>query len=447
MTPPSDTVSPTPGEPSRAEPGRTAGHPSTADTTITFPDAPRLELERTIVELTARAQEVLSAQGRLRALLRANAVVTGELELPTLLGHVVAAARELARARHAVLGVVGHDGAVREVVHDGLDTQTAARVRPPLHPDDLVAVLAGRSPGFRDGGGFLDVPVLVGDELFGHLWLAAHDDRFTPDDGQLVLSLAATAGTAIANARLFRDAERRRRWQAAATEATQRLFSVDDRRPIEIALHCALDGADADFAVFSRADGDGPRADAFAGALDHELVAGHPALNELADAALSSGESSLVRDADGPGPPDGPASARMRVGSLIAAPLHGHDGAVGVVVIGRRQGRAPFDETDLDQLVHFAGHTGVALQLDRARADRESVAVLRERDRLASNLHDDVIRDLFATGMGLLSLAQQADDPAQRDRLSGYVDTLDEIILRIRRAVSQQPGEAGDGTG
>ena len=42
-----------------------------------FPDVPRMELEEVIDQLTARAQDVLAAQGRLRQLLRANAGIVG----------------------------------------------------------------------------------------------------------------------------------------------------------------------------------------------------------------------------------------------------------------------------------------------------------------------------------------------------------------------------------
>lgn len=38
---------------------------------LTFPDLPRLELDELLVQLVGRAQEVMSTQGRLRALLHA----------------------------------------------------------------------------------------------------------------------------------------------------------------------------------------------------------------------------------------------------------------------------------------------------------------------------------------------------------------------------------------
>src|SRR6201996_8922614 len=93
-----------------------------------FPDVPRLELDDLLVQLVDRAGDVLAAQGRLRGLLRANALVAGDLSLPVVLRQIVGAARDLLGARYAALGVLGRDGELEQFVHVGMD-------------DDLVAVI------------------------------------------------------------------------------------------------------------------------------------------------------------------------------------------------------------------------------------------------------------------------------------------------------------------
>ena len=84
---------------------------------LTFPDLPRLELDQLLGQLVARAQEVLGTQGRLRGLLRATQVVTGDLGLPVVLQRIVEAARDLVGARYAALGVIAPDGGLAEFVH------------------------------------------------------------------------------------------------------------------------------------------------------------------------------------------------------------------------------------------------------------------------------------------------------------------------------------------
>ena len=51
----------------------------------------------------------------------------------------------------------------------------------------------------------------------------------------------------------------------------------------------------------------------------------------------------------------------------------------------------------------FAEQATLALQIVRAREDRERLAVLEDRDRIGRDLHDVVIQRLFAVGLGLQS--------------------------------------------
>ena len=89
---------------------------------------PRLELDQLLVQLVDRADDVLATQGRLRGLLRANALVAGELSVPVVLRQIVGAARDLVGARYAALGVLGRDGELEQFVHEGMDEELAGRM-------------------------------------------------------------------------------------------------------------------------------------------------------------------------------------------------------------------------------------------------------------------------------------------------------------------------------
>jgi signal transduction histidine kinase len=125
------------------------------------------------------------------------------------------------------------------------------------------------------------------------------------------------------------------------------------------------------------------------------------------------------------------------IGSIIAAPLLHDQRVLAAVVVGRLAGERPFDQTDLDQLAGFAGHAGVALELDQARSDREALALLREHERIAADLHDHVIQELFALAMGLQSMVGGLQLPQQQTRVLGYVDALDDTIRRVRATIFQ----------
>jgi signal transduction histidine kinase len=129
------------------------------------------------------------------------------------------------------------------------------------------------------------------------------------------------------------------------------------------------------------------------------------------------------------------------VAAAIGVPLLDGDRVIGAVTVARLVGRSPFTDSDMDQLAGFANHAGVAIELDRGRADRETVRLLSDHDRIAADLHDLVIQELFATGMGLQSMAHRIGHAAHRDQLLNHVDSLDATIRRIRATIFrlQQP--------
>ena len=69
---------------------------------------------------------------------------------------------------------------------------------------------------------FLGVPVRIRDKVFGNLYLTekAGGADFTDEDEAIVIALAAAAGVAIENARLYEEAERRQAWLRATAEIT-----------------------------------------------------------------------------------------------------------------------------------------------------------------------------------------------------------------------------------
>lgn len=422
---------------------------------LTFPDLPRLELEEALADLTTLAATVLQSQGRLRALLQANAVVGSELTIPAVLRHIVSAARDLVGARYAALGVVAEDGTLEQFVHVGMEPETVARIGhlprghgilgylirhpEPIRLEDLSAHPAaiGFPAEHPPMGSFLGVPIRVRDHVFGNLYLTeSTQESFTAEDEQLLSSLARTAAVAIHNARLFEDSERRRRWQGVSTSATQQLFSGDHERPLKVIVGFALQGAEGDFAVLDPGDGDQLVVATAAEDLAEQLSDRWPsALERVIESVRVTGEPQLVvpaLDEDGSGD-----DLAKHIGSMLAVPLLEEGRVADALVVGRLAGRPAFGPTDLEQLVGYVGHAEVALELDLSRADRQAMALLEEHDRIAADLHDHVIQELFATGMGLQGILSAIDRPDLRARLVGYVDALDTTIRHIRATIFQ----------
>jgi signal transduction histidine kinase len=424
-----------------------------------FPDLPRLELDQLLVQLVDRADDVLATQGRLRGLLHANALVASELSLPLVLRQIVGAARDLLGARYAALGVLGRDGELEQFVHAGMDDELVARIGElpkgrgilrllisepvPLRLADLSAhpASAGFPPGHPPMTGFLGVPVRIGEQVFGNLYLTERSGagQFTADDEELAIALAAAAGAAIANARRFAESERRRRWLDASSELVllllsgQALPSGQAVPPHALITQHAATAAAADFAVLAVPHG----ADQImVTGVSGELTAGRlnrtaPLAGSLTGQAIRSGQPSLVtghrRDAAA-------AALGAATGPLIVVPLAAGQRVRGALLLGRLATSQGFTETDLGMAARFASHAAVAMELARARADQITLAQVEDHERIAGDLHDDVIGELFALGMMMQGHAARTD-PATAERVNGYVDLLDEIIKKIRTSI------------
>lgn len=214
-----------------------------------FPDEPRGDLDKALDDLMSRAREVLETQGRLRSLLKANQAIIEHLDLAIVLERIVEAAVELVGAQYGALGVISTDGGLEQFINVGMTPEQVALVgHLPSGHGLLGAVIEQAHPirvpriadhelsvGFPTNHpamtSFLGVPVRVRDAVYGNLYLTNQESgAFTDEDEQLVTALAATAGIAIENARLFAEV-------AEARSHRQRLALLEERGRIARDLH------------------------------------------------------------------------------------------------------------------------------------------------------------------------------------------------------------------
>ena len=171
---------------------------------------------------TLAAMSVAGPQS-LRKLLDAVVAVGSGLDLPTMLRRIVELATELVDARYGALGVLDESGTrLSQFITVGVPPDIHAEIghlpeghgilgllivdAKPLrlpdlheHPDSF-----GFPPNHPEMHSFLGVPIRVGDQVFGNLYLTEKrsGEVFTDVDEELVVGLAAAAGVAIDNARL-----------------------------------------------------------------------------------------------------------------------------------------------------------------------------------------------------------------------------------------------------
>ncbi len=403
------------------------------------------------------------AQSRLRDLLRASTSVVEQLDLDLVLHRIVDSARSLASARYGALGVIGPDGALERFLHVGIDDATVRAIGEYPHGRGLLgAVIADRRPirlprigddprsvGFPAHHpamtSFLGVPIRVRDAVYGNLYLAeAADGAFTDEDEELVVALAATAGIAIENARLFERARTREAWTAALADVLGALLDTSHADALEVIVDRTgpLFGAQlVTLAVPLRGDthlrvtaARGTGAEALRGRV-------YPVAGSLAGHALRSRRAAHVAQV----PAASLSDISQAEGPTVALPLFSGDEALGVLTISRAPGAPEFGDTDLEMAFVFAAQAGVAIEVVRGRDDRRRLDVAAGRGRIARDLHDHVIQRLYAAGLTLQSITP--DDEAAAAAVNEQIDALDAAIREIRTVIvtlgAQESAAAG----
>ena len=88
--------------------------------------------------------------------------------------------------------------------------------------------------------------------------------------------------------------------------------------------------------------------------------------------------------------------------------------------------RVPRDSTRRTTLVStFADQAALALQRAETQTARRELEVLADRDRIARDLHDHVIRRLFAVGLAMQRHPPPGQTTQQAARLNDQIDELD----------------------
>ncbi|CAM5275174.1 Histidine kinase OS=Streptomyces canus OX=58343 GN=AQI96_07220 PE=4 SV=1 [Streptomyces canus] len=434
--------------------------------------APQLRLDELLEGLQAQIAQVRATRDRVHTLLDAVLAIGSDLDLDVVLQRITESAVTLVDAQYGALGVVGAEGRIRQFITVGMDEETIGaighypegqgilglliREPEPLRLADLGRHSA--SVGFPEGHPpmttFLGAPVRVRDQVFGNLYLT--DKRggaqFDAEDEAVLRTLAAAAGVAIDNARLYEDSRRREQWLAASSELTRSLLSGTD--PDQVLHRIAttvrrLAGADlvtlavpfegGDELVIEAADGDGA-----------EQVRGLvlPATT-LAAKVYDSNQRVTSGALSGEQQAGGGSAAQIDLGPGFLLPLGGGEHARGVLQVANLSGGTEFSDATMAMIDGFADQAALALQIAEHRREAEQLMVLSDRERIARDLHDLAIQRLFASGLTLNSvLGRISDRPQVAERVQRVVDDLDDTIKTVRGTIyALRERDRSDGRG
>lgn len=440
----------------------------------------QLRLRELLAEVQDRVDQIVKGRDRLDGLIEAILVVTSGLDLDTTLQTIVRTATNLVDAHYGALGVRGSGAASEELIEfivEGIDEDARARIGPApsgrgvlgvlmedpkpirlddirLHPDSVG--FPANHPPMRT---FLGVPVRIRDEIYGNLYLTEKvgGQPFSADDEVLVEALAAAAGIAIANARLYAQAHARQSWIEATRDiATELLGGADPARVFRLIADEALVMTEADAVVVavpldSAAAESGEVGDiGGAGEIDEMMIV------ESVGAATATGSMRVRHSEIGA---SFTSRTPIRVGTLgigdslmanagpaLVLPLRTTETVAGVVVALRRRGGREFTQEQQTMAAAFTDQATMAWQLANTQRRLRELDVVSDRERIARDLHDHVIQRLFAVGLSLQGTIPRARSADVQQRLADVVDELQGVIQDIRTTIFDLHGGSSGST-
>jgi signal transduction histidine kinase len=398
---------------------------------------------------------------RLEQLLEVCRSIVSELDLETLLSRVLDAARDLTGAKYAALGIMNTDKTgLERFLNSGIDAETRHQIGPlprgrgvlgelirnphPLRLPDVGAHARsyGFPPNHPEMRSFLGTPVLVRGDAWGNLYLTEKQGgaEFDETDEQLVVVLAAWAGVAIENARLYEGLD------ARAGELQKALRGLEASSDIARTVSSGIELDGLLELIVKRGRG-------VVGAQRSMLLLSDGSELEVAAAAGDQPEDLIGRRA-----PDADTwlnDIQAEVPDLRGLPtlvssleLRGRPRGL-LVAMGSRDGE--FDADDENVFSSFAASaasTIVTVQAVEAEKLQLSIeASERERRRWARELHDETLQELGALRVLLESSGRtEGSQPFQEDRRLA-IEHVDRGIRNLQGLITELRPAALDDLG
>jgi len=408
-------------------------------------------------------------QERLIGLHRASLELVKDVSLETLLERIVSLACEQAGARYAALGVLDDEGKLKEFITSGMTAEEMKRIpHPPRGLGLIGALMRGdsgnirlaeiaddpRSIGFPPGHApmhsMLGVPIRQGGRQLGQIYLTEKVDgqEFTADDEKIIEMLAAYAGVAIDNARLYDRLQER---DAALTRRNDQLALLNQ---VSSALASSLELEEILNKTLSllMAHFKGEAGEIFLLEEDNETLRLVLHRGEAAEAfwtrsRFKIGEGMIGLAAETRQPVISShleRDARVLRKAIIEAgfkqiaciPLTARGELVGVLNIATRS-RRTISKSELQLLVSVSAGAGTAIENARLHSNARRLAVLEERERIGMDLHDGTIQSIYGVGLALENarLLLRENPQYAEERLVKAMEDLNRTIRDIRNYI------------
>ena len=400
---------------------------------------------------------------RLATLHLASLELVRDTSLESLLKQIATFAADQVGARYAAVGVLSESGELEQFIHLGMTPEEVASMEHPpvglgligelMHSDYALRIdhisRHPKSSGFPAHHppmeSFLGVPIRQGERQLGQIYLTEKINAtgFTPEDQQVIETLAAYAGIAISNARLYHKLTERDRVLTRRNEnlallndlASTLASSSDVDQILDKAITQVMDYLHIEVGdVFLRQE----EGNVFRLVLHRGLTA--KGLWRQSEFRQGEGLLGLVAKNGQPrmveSPCDEPDLDQEVVDcfhQVVVLPLTGLRGVLGVLTVASSQTQ-PLDELEMQFLSTISAWVGTVIENVRLNLTQRRLAILEERERIGMDLHDGIIQSIYAVGLTLEHarlLMSEAPDQAHQ-RIDQAIADLNSTIRDIR---------------
>jgi signal transduction histidine kinase len=122
--------------------------------------------------------------------------------------------------------------------------------------------------------------------------------------------------------------------------------------------------------------------------------------------------------------------------AFIGAPIRVRGRVFGNLYLTEKRDGGAFTEQDEAAVIALAAVAGSAIANAKLLVRSRELSLVRERDRIARDLHDTVIQNLYATGLGLQAAQRAGADGADvHQRVARAIESIDATVKEIRSTI------------
>jgi signal transduction histidine kinase len=300
--------------------------------------------------------------------------------------------------------------------------------RDPAIREDMLSIPMRPRTVFSYIRSWMGAPLSVDGEVIGLLFVDHREPGwFTPERQRTVAAFSDQAAIAVKNARTYQRAQRRLAELTGVQRATRALLeTVDLDQILDIACREACSLTRAETSAIFAIDEEGLALTRQHGPLEMNAPRVRSLIQECCETCASQANEAGHRRIEEPGALHQAATSGLAV---LAAPLFSQEYCIGAIAVANESGQ--FGEDEARVLTLLADNVAMAVNGAQLAHEGQQLAVMKERQRLAVELHDTVTQALYSANL----LVDATDLAIKGERYAAAAANLQKLQDTVHEAM------------